>query len=33
MKPERSADRVTNIYERIVFMVTGKRGEIGASKY
>ena len=30
---ERSADRVTNICERIVFMVTGKMEEIGASKY
>jgi len=30
---ERSADRVTNICERIVFTVTGKMEEIGASKY
>lgn len=30
---ERSADRVTNICERIVFMVTGRMEEIGASKY
>lgn len=30
---ERSADRVTNICERIVFMVTGKMEEIGASQY
>jgi phosphate transport system protein len=30
---ERSADRVTNIGERVVFMVTGKMEEIGASKY
>ena len=30
---ERSADRVTNICERIVFIVTGKMEEIGASKY
>lgn len=30
---ERSADRVTNICERVVFIVTGKLEEIGASKY
>jgi len=30
---ERSADRVTNICERIVFLVTGKLEEIGVSKY
>ncbi len=30
---ERSADRVTNICERVVFFVTGKMKEIGASKY
>ncbi len=30
---ERAADRVTNICERIVFTVTGKMEEIGASKY
>ncbi len=30
---ERSADRVTNICERTVFIVTGKMVEIGASKY
>lgn len=30
---ERSADRVTNICERIVFTVTGKIEEIGASNY
>jgi len=30
---ERSADRVTNICERVVFCVTGKMEEIGASKY
>jgi phosphate transport system protein len=30
---ERSADRVTNICERIVYIVTGKIEEIGASKY
>lgn len=30
---ERSADRVTNICERVVFIVTGKMEEIGASKY
>jgi arsenate reductase len=27
------ADRVTNICERVVFFVTGKMEEIGASKY
>ena len=30
---ERSADRITNICERVVFVVTGKIEEIGASKY
>jgi len=30
---ERSADRVTNICERVVFVVTGKMEEIGISKY
>jgi len=30
---ERSADRVTNICERVVFIVTGKMQDIGASKY
>ena len=30
---ERPADRVTNICERVVFIVTGKMAEIGASKY
>jgi phosphate transport system protein len=30
---ERSADRVTNICERVVFKVTGKMEEIEASKY
>ena len=30
---ERAADRATNICERVVFTVTGKTGEIGASKY
>jgi len=30
---ERAADRVTNICERVVFIVTGKMQEIGASKY
>jgi phosphate transport system protein len=30
---ERIADRVTNICERVVFTVTGKMEEIGASKY
>lgn len=30
---ERSADRVTNICERVVFVVTGKMEEIGGSRY
>lgn len=30
---ERAADRVTNICERVVYCVTGKMEEIGASKY
>ncbi|MFH1169903.1 MAG: phosphate signaling complex protein PhoU [Chloroflexota bacterium] len=30
---ERSADRVTNICERVVFIATGKMEEIGVSKY
>ena len=30
---ERSADRITNICERVVFLVNGKMEEIGASKY
>ena len=30
---ERSADRVTNICERVVFVVTGKMEEIGGSTY
>ncbi len=30
---ERSADRVTNICERVIFSVTGKMEETGASKY
>ena len=30
---ERSADRVTNICERVIYVVTGKMEEIGVSKY
>jgi phosphate transport system protein len=30
---ERSADRVTNICERVIYIATGKMEEIGASKY
>lgn len=30
---ERSADRVTNICERVVYLATGKMEEIGASRY
>lgn len=30
---ERAADRVTNICERVVFIVTGKMEEVGSSKY
>lgn len=30
---ERSADRVTNICERVVYLVTGEMEEIGVSKY
>ena len=30
---ERSADRITSICERVVFTVTGRMEEIGASKY
>ncbi len=30
---ERAADRVTNICERVIFVVTGKMEEIGTSKY
>jgi phosphate transport system protein len=30
---ERAADRATNICERVVFTITGKMEELGASKY
>lgn len=30
---ERSADRVTNICERVIYLVTGKMQEVGVSKY
>jgi len=30
---ERSADRVTNICERVVFVITGKMEEVDVSKY
>ena len=30
---ERAADRATNICERVIFTITGKSDEIGASKY
>jgi phosphate transport system protein len=30
---ERTADRVTNIAERVVYMVTGKMQEMNISKY
>ena len=30
---ERSADRVTNICERVAFIITGRMQEIGASRY
>ena len=30
---ERIADRVTNICERVIFLVTGKMDEINVSKY
>ena len=30
---ERSADRVTNIAERVIYVVTGSREAMGASKY
>ena len=30
---ERAADRVTNICERVIFVITGKMEEIGASKF
>jgi phosphate transport system protein len=30
---ERAADRTTNICQRLVFTVTGRMEEIGASKY
>jgi len=30
---ERAADRATNISERVVYTITGKMEELGASKY
>ena len=30
---ERSADRITNICERVIFLVTGRMEELGTSKY